>query len=145
MLKASTSCCAAAGEISDTLDLPALFSYLQTLADASGQAVGHPGRVHGPRHSQLAAQLQDSQSGRLVIGACTPRTHEPLFQRLAAEAGINPYLMETVNLREQCAWVHAGDPAGARARRLKLRVATARVRLSEPIHSRSARRTAPPW
>jgi heterodisulfide reductase subunit A len=129
--------CGCAGEISDTLDLPALSSYLQGLADVRQVSV-IPAVCTDAGRSQLAAQLQDSQSGRLVIGACTPRTHEPLFQRLAAEAGINPYLMETVNLREQCAWVHAGDPAGATRKAAELlRVATARVRLSEPIHKQA--------
>lgn len=126
--------CGCAGEIAGVIDLPATAEYLRHLPDVRQVAV-LPAICTPEGRQQLAECLQNSQSGRLVIGACTPRTHEPLFQRAAAEAGINPYLLETVNLREQCAWVHAGDPAGATRKAAELlRVAAARVRLSEPIH-----------
>lgn len=136
--------CGCAGEISEPIDLPAVSTYLRRLPEVRSvevvpAACTHEGRAH------LASLLQRSRAGRVVIGACTPRTHEPLFQRLAGEAGINPYLMETVNLREQCAWVHASDPAGATRKAAELlRVAVARVRLSEPIHKevRSPHRAA---
>ena len=126
--------CGCAGEISDSVELKSVARYVRGLP--SVQAVSTiPAVCTAEGRTQLAALLQDSRSARMVIGACTPRTHEPLFQRLAAEAGINPYLVETVNLREQCAWVHASDPAGATRKAAELlRVAVARVGLSEPIH-----------
>jgi heterodisulfide reductase subunit A len=126
--------CGCTGEISNVVDLDAVATYLRGLPAVQTVALipaacTPEGRIH------LATLLQAGRSGRLVIGACTPRTHEPLFQRLAGEAGINPYLIEAVNLREQCAWVHAGDPAGATRKAAELlRVAAARVRLSEPLH-----------
>ena len=42
----------------------------------------------------------------VVVGACSPRMHEPTFRRACAEAGLNPYLCEMSNLREHCSWVH---------------------------------------
>ena len=43
---------------------------------------------------------------RVVVASCTPRTHEPLFKRTTKEAGVNPYLLEFVSIREQVSWVH---------------------------------------
>lgn len=77
---------------------------------------------------------------RVVVGACSHRTHEPLFQRVTRESGLNPYLMEMVNLREHCAWVHVDDPAGATRKAKELvRTAVARVRLAEPVYKQSVR------
>ena len=44
---------------------------------------------------------------REVVAACSPRMHEPTFRQCVSEVGINPYLMEMANIREQCSWVHS--------------------------------------
>ena len=55
---------------------------------------------------------------RVVVASCTPRTHEPLFMSACEEAGLNPYLFEMANIRDQCSWVHMGikDQATQRAK-----------------------------
>lgn len=65
---------------------------------------------------------------RVVVAACTPRTHEPLFKKACEEAGINRHLFELVNIREQCSWVHMKEPdkATEKAREL-VRMGVARV------------------
>ncbi|MCL4534885.1 MAG: 2Fe-2S iron-sulfur cluster-binding protein, partial [Bacteroidetes bacterium] len=50
--------------------------------------------------------IEEHRLNRLVVSACTPRTHEPLFQDTLREAGLNPYLFEMANIRDQCSWVH---------------------------------------
>ena len=50
---------------------------------------------------------------RVVVASCTPRTHEPIFRDTLRDAGLNPYLIEMANIRDQCSWVHAGDPRKA--------------------------------
>ena len=50
---------------------------------------------------------------RVVVAACTPRTHQPLFQETCREAGLNSYLFEFVNIRDQCSWVHMQEPEAA--------------------------------
>jgi heterodisulfide reductase subunit A len=50
---------------------------------------------------------------RVVVSACSPRMHEPTFRAAVAEAGLNPFLMEMANIREQCTWAHGHDKAGA--------------------------------
>ncbi|RME89147.1 MAG: FAD-dependent oxidoreductase, partial [Anaerolineae bacterium] len=71
---------------------------------------------------------------RVVIAACSNRTHDSLFQRTVRMAGLNPYLLEVVNLREQCARVHKEQRAQANRKALEMvRMATARVSLSKPV------------
>ncbi|MCK5244419.1 MAG: CoB--CoM heterodisulfide reductase iron-sulfur subunit A family protein [Desulfobacterales bacterium] len=53
---------------------------------------------------------------RVVIASCSPRTHEPLFRETCREAGINPYLFEMANIRDQCTWVHRHEPDKATAK-----------------------------
>ena len=54
--------------------------------------------------------IQEHKINRVVIASCTPRTHEPLFKRTTKEAGVNPYLLEFVSIREQVSWVHMKEP-----------------------------------
>jgi len=75
---------------------------------------------------------------RVVVAACTPRTHEPLFQETVREAGLNRCLLEMVNIRDQCSWVHANEKEEATQKAKDLvRMAVAKARsieaLSEPI------------
>ncbi len=126
--------CGCMGEISDVVDLASVAGYLRRLPGIGAVEV-IPAVCRPEGRARLAEVFRDGRAGRVVIGACSPRTHEPLFQRLACEAGINPYLVETVNLREQCSWVHASDPVGATRKASELmRVAVGRVRRSVPIH-----------
>ena len=54
--------------------------------------------------STLKERIKEHGLNRVVVAACTPRTHEPLFKRCCEEAGLNRYLFEFVNIREQCAF-----------------------------------------
>jgi heterodisulfide reductase subunit A len=56
--------------------------------------------------------IREQGLDRVVVASCTPRMHEPTFQRALAEAGLNPYFFEMANIREQCSWV-TDDPAEA--------------------------------
>jgi heterodisulfide reductase subunit A len=71
---------------------------------------------------------------RVVIAACTPRTHEPIFRETLRKVGLNPYLLEMANIRDQCSWVHGHEaaPATYKAKDL-IRMAVARVRQLEPL------------
>ncbi len=88
---------------------------------------------------QTSGASKDSRSiNRVVVAACSHRTHESLFQRIVRQAGLNPYLLEMANIREHCAWSHVDDPAGAtRAAKELVRIAVARVRLAEPVHKQA--------
>ncbi|MBI5883120.1 MAG: CoB--CoM heterodisulfide reductase iron-sulfur subunit A family protein [Elusimicrobia bacterium] len=74
---------------------------------------------------------------RVIVAACTPRTHEPLFRNTIREAGLNPYLFEMANIRDQCSWVHMSEP-GPATRKAKdlVRMALAKSRLLEPLQKK---------
>jgi len=72
---------------------------------------------------------------RVVVAGCSARTHGPLFQRTIRQAGLNPYLLSMANIREQCAWVHEGQPAMAtRKARELVRMAVSQVSAAQPVH-----------
>ncbi|NLE76068.1 MAG: CoB--CoM heterodisulfide reductase iron-sulfur subunit A family protein, partial [Chloroflexi bacterium] len=82
----------------------------------------------------IAQALRDHRLNRAVVAACSPRTHEALFRTVLQGEGLNPYLLEFTNLREQCAWVHADDPAGAtRQAKETVRVSAARAASLGPV------------
>lgn len=62
---------------------------------------------------EIKKGIQEHNLNRVVVASCSPRTHSPLFSSSCAEAGLNPYLFEMVNIRDQCSWVHMGEQEGA--------------------------------
>ena len=83
---------------------------------------------------KMAQVIKENRLNRMVVAACTPKTHEPLFQETVANAGINKYLFEMANIRNQCSWVHAGDPEKATEKSKDLvRMAVAKVGLLDPL------------
>jgi len=56
--------------------------------------------------NEIKKGIEDNNLNRVVVASCSPRTHEPLFRSSCEEAGLNPYLFEMVNIRDQCSWVH---------------------------------------
>jgi len=70
---------------------------------------------------------------RVVVASCTPRMHEPTFQRAVAEAGLNPYFFEMANLREQCSWVHDDREKATHKARALVGAAVSRVHYHQPL------------
>jgi heterodisulfide reductase subunit A len=86
----------------------------------------------GERIKQI---INEHNLNRLIVASCTPRTHEPLFQDTLREAGLNPYLFEMANIRDQCSWVHMHQPEEATKKAKDLvRMAVAKSRLMEPLY-----------
>lgn len=81
--------------------------------------------------------IKEHKLNRVVVASCTPRTHEPLFRNTIREAGLNPYLFEMANIRDQCSWVHMKEPEKATVKSEDLiRMAIAKSRLLEPLQKR---------
>jgi heterodisulfide reductase subunit A2 len=79
--------------------------------------------------------IQEHGLNRVVVAACSHRTHEPLFQRTVREAGLNANLMEMANIREQCAWVHPHEPDKATRKATELvRMAAVRASGLRPVY-----------
>ncbi len=84
--------------------------------------------------ADLVKKIKEYRLNRIVIAACSPRTHEPLFQESLREAGLNPALIEMANIRDQCAWVHAEDPEAATKKAMdQVRMAVAKAARLEPL------------
>lgn len=62
---------------------------------------------------QIKEMIEKYDANRFIVASCTPRTHEPLFQNTLREAGLNPFLFELVNIRDQDSWVHQKEPEKA--------------------------------
>lgn len=78
--------------------------------------------------------LQSKKYNRMVLGACSPRTHESLFQLHTKMGGLNPYLMEIVNLRNQCTWVHSKDKEKTTEKaKTLMKMGVNRANLHEPL------------
>ena len=82
----------------------------------------------------LRETIEKHDLNRIVVASCTPRTHEPLFQNTCREAGLNKYLFEMANIRDQCSWVHRLEPEKATQKAKDLvRMAVAKVAAMEPL------------
>ncbi|MDA8138718.1 MAG: FAD-dependent oxidoreductase [Desulfobacteraceae bacterium] len=82
----------------------------------------------------ISSKIREENLNRIVVAACSPKTHEPLFQETLAVAGINKYLLEFVNIRNQDSWVHMNQPELATAKAKDLvRMAVAKVLRLSPL------------
>ncbi len=82
----------------------------------------------------IAQKIAEHHLNRIVVAACTPRTHEPLFQDTMREAGFNAYLVEMANIRNQNAWVHQNEPEKATEKaKDQIRMAVAKVVLNNAL------------
>ncbi len=113
-----------------------------------GRVVGYTRKLDGVVHvedsifacsvdsvSHITETIKEKGLNRVVVAACTPRTHEPVFQEALKEAGLNPYLFEMTNIREQCSWVHMKDRQVATQKAQDLvRMAVAKAKLLIPLH-----------
>ena len=88
--------------------------------------------------AKIRAAIKEYNLNRVVVASCTPRTHEPLFQNAIREAGLNFYLFELANIRDQCSWVHRDQPVAATEKAKDLvRMAVTKVRMVEPLQRKS--------
>jgi len=77
--------------------------------------------------------IRDLGLDRVVVASCSPRMHEPTFRRVCREAGLNPYLFEMANIREQCSWVHKDGKEATEKAKALIRAAVKRVSHHEPL------------
>ena len=126
--------CRCTPTLDGVIDVEDVAAWARTQPDVAHVQVVDYGCFDAGQES-IRAAIQEHRLNRVVVGACSHRTHEPLFQKVTRQAGLNPYLLEMVNLREHCAWVHVDDPAGAtRKAKAMLKTALAQARLAEPVY-----------
>ncbi|UCF07996.1 MAG: CoB--CoM heterodisulfide reductase iron-sulfur subunit A family protein [Thermoplasmata archaeon] len=119
--------------IGGVVDVPGVVEYANTL----------PNVVHAEHNLYTCSQdtqnhikemINEHNLNRVVVASCTPRTHQPLFQNTVAEGGLNPYVFEMANIRDQCSWVHMNESERATDKAKDLvRMAIAKARLNSPL------------
>jgi len=125
--------CRCGTNIAGTVDVPEVVEFSKKL----------PGVVYVEENMFSCSQdtqdkmteiIKEHRLNRVVVAACTPKTHEPLFQETLINAGINKYLFEMGNIRNQCSWVHKDDPERATKKSKDIvRMAVAKAGLLEPL------------
>jgi heterodisulfide reductase subunit A len=90
-----------------------------------------------PGQDLIISDIREHQLNRIVVAACSPRMHEITFRRALEKAGLNPYLFEMANIREQVSWVHKDREEIMRKTKSLIAGAVNRVRLHEPLDKRS--------
>ena len=88
--------------------------------------------------AHIKEMIHKQRLNRIVVASCTPRTHEPLFRETLREAGLNPYLFELANIRDQCSWVHSAYPEFATEKAVDLvKMSVGRARNLTPLGGES--------
>lgn len=127
--------CHCGGNISDVVDVERV---AQEVARAEGIEVAthYAFMCSDPGQKLIVEDLASGKIDRAVVAACSPALHELTFRKALERAGVNPYLYEHVNIREQVSWVHKQDIAAATAKAIRLTLAgAAKVALAEPLEA----------
>ena len=96
-------------------------------------SVGNKYTCADPGQEEIKRHIREHNLNRVVVASCTPRMHEPTFCNCVAEAGLNPYLLEMANIREQCSWVHLHDREAATEKAKDIvKIAVTKARLLQP-------------
>jgi len=125
--------CRCGTNIAGVLDVPGIAQYARSLR---GVVYVEENLFSCSQDTQekMRQVIKEQRLNRIVVAACSPLTHEVLFQETVANAGINKYLFEMANIRNQCSWVHSGDKeAGTEKAKDLVRMAVAKVGLYEPM------------
>jgi heterodisulfide reductase subunit A len=125
--------CRCGANIGRVVDVPGLVEYAKTL--------GHVAHAEESLFAcatntakAISDTIRDKGLNRVVVAACTPRTHEPLFRDTLREAGINQYFFDMANIREHCSWVHSKEPEAATQKAKDIvRMSVARTAMLEPL------------
>ena len=129
--------CHCGTNIAGVVSIPDVVEYAKTLPDIV-YVENNLYTCSNDTQEKIKEKIKEHNLNRVVVASCTPRTHEPLFRNTIREAGLNPYLFEMANIRDQCSWVHMREPGKATVKSKDLlRMAVAKARLIEPLQKRA--------
>jgi len=119
--------------IGGVVDVPDIVEYAKTLPNVV-YAEDNLYTCSQDTQEGIREKIEEHNLNRVVVASCTPRTHEPLFRETIREAGLNIYLFEMANIRDQCSWVHMHEHEEATEKAKALvRAAVAKARLLMPL------------
>jgi heterodisulfide reductase subunit A len=136
MTKIGVYVCHCGLNIAGVVDVEKVAEYAKTLPDVI-VSKHYTYMCSEPGQRLIQEDVRKKKLDRVIIATCSPRMHEETFRRAVAEAGLNPYLTEIVNLREQVSWAHTHEPEKATEKAKTLvRMGVTRSRLLEPLERR---------
>jgi heterodisulfide reductase subunit A len=119
--------------IGGTVDVPGVVEYAKALPNVA-YAEHNLYTCSQDTQKKIKEKIEEHGLNRVIVASCTPRTHQPLFQNTVAEGGLNPYLFEMANIRDQCSWVHMHEPERATEKAKALvNMVVAKSELLEPL------------
>jgi heterodisulfide reductase subunit A len=125
--------CSCGINIGGVVDVPQVVSYAQTLPNVL-YAEWNLYTCSQDTQENIKERILEHGLNRVIVASCSPRTHEPLFRETLQEAGLNRYLFEMANIRDQCSWVHMHEPVAATGKAKDLvRMAVAKARGLSPL------------
>jgi heterodisulfide reductase subunit A len=120
--------------IGGVVNVPEVVEYAKTLPNV-GYSEHNLYTCSEDTQKGIKEKIEEHKLNRVIVASCTPRTHEPLFRSTTKEGGLNQYLFEMANIRDQCSWVHMHDHENATKKAKDLvRMAVAKSRLLEPLY-----------
>lgn len=123
--------------IGSVVDVPSVRDYAKTL-DGVVYAEDNLFTCSQDTQDRIKERIKEHNLNRVVVASCSPRTHEPLFQATIRQAGLNKYLFEMANIRDQCSWVHMHTKSEATEKSKDLvRMAVASARELVPLHEKT--------
>jgi heterodisulfide reductase subunit A len=119
--------------IGGVADVPEVVEYARTIPQVA-YAQANLFSCSQDAQNQMADMIREHRLNRVVVAACSPTTHQATFQDMLRTAGLNKYLFEMANIRNQCTWVHMKEPEAATQKCKDLvRMAVAKARLLESL------------
>jgi heterodisulfide reductase subunit A len=128
--------CHCGTNIAGVVNVPSVVEYAKTLPNVV-YANNNLYTCSNDTQEVIKEIIKEHNLNCVVVASCTPRTHEPLFRNTIRDAGLNQYLFEMANIRDQCSWVHMAEPEKASEKSKDLvRMAVAKARMLEPLQTR---------
>lgn len=125
--------CRCGGNISDVVDVERVAEAVRTIPGVATAKV-HTFVCSDPGQHMISNDILEENLDRVVVASCTPFLHEQTFRGTVARGGMNPYLYEHVNIREQVSWAHKHDPEGATAKAIRMIAgAVGKLRYAQPL------------
>jgi heterodisulfide reductase subunit A-like polyferredoxin len=133
--------CRCGTNIARVVDVPAVVAYARTIPNVV-VAEENLYTCSTDTQAKMINTIREKGLNRVVVASCSPRTHEPLFQDTIREGGLNKYLFDMANIRDQCSWVHATHmPESTEKAKDLVRMAVARAETLLPLHQQQAQVT----
>jgi heterodisulfide reductase subunit A-like polyferredoxin len=127
--------CHCGTNIAGVIDVEDVAEYAKTLPNVV-HASNHTYTCSDDAQKNIQEVIETQGLNRVIVAACSPRTHEPIFRDTCEKAGLNPYLFDMANIRDQCSWIHSKEKEAATEKAKDLvRMAVSRTGLLQPLES----------